>query len=84
MNESENNKRPKAVLEIDYIYENMGQIIQSPPIGAPDEVRKNTLNELEKYIASLQNFLSVNDEYWDRIKTLQTLHGQLKKLYDTL
>ena len=72
MNESEG-ERSKAVMEIDYIYENIGQITQ-----------ESSLNELEKYIGSLQNFLSIYDEYWDRIKTLRTLHGQLKKLYNTL
>ena len=72
MNEIEN-KRSKAVMEINYIWENIGQITQ-----------KSTLNELEKYINQLQNFLNIYDEYWDKIKTLQTLHSQLKKLYDTL
>ena len=72
MNEPED-KRSKALMEIDYIYENFGQIMG-----------KSTLNELENYINSLQNFLSIYDEYWDKIKTLNTLHGQLKKLYDTL
>ena len=69
----DDNERSKAVLEIDYIYENFGQIMS-----------KSTLNELEKYMDQLQNFLSIYDEYWDKIKTLNTLHGQLKKLYDTL
>ena len=72
MNESEN-ERSKSVMEIDFIYENIGQITQ-----------KSSLNELEKYVNSLQNFLNIYDEYWDKIKTLQTLHSQLKKLYDTL
>ena len=69
----DDNEQSKAVMEIDYIYENMGQITQN-----------RSLKEIEKYIDSLQNFLSIYDEYWDKIKTLQTLHGQLKKLYDTL
>ena len=72
MNEPEV-KRTKAVMEIDYIYENFGQIMS-----------KSTLNELEKYMNQLQNFLSIYDEYWDKIKTLNNLHSRLKKLYDTL
>ena len=72
MNENEN-ERPKAVVEIDYIYENFGQI-----------THRSTKNELEKYMEQLQNFLSIYEEYWDKIKTLSTLHGRLKKLYDTL
>ena len=50
MNETEN-EHSKSVMEIDYIYENFGQI-----------THKSTRNELEKYMDQLQNFLSVYDE----------------------